>query len=302
MSDKTFVFDSSAGSNGMLGLLAPMFQQRGLDPNLLLALNNKGCGSNGWGGEGGWFIWILFLLLFGWGNNGWGGGFGGWGGNRCCGSGDGFLSTQISNDFGRDLLLQAINGNANAISQLASTLHCDVNQIQQGICNLNTQILSVGNQVGMSSQQIINAINAGNCQLASQLSSCCCDLKNMVTAQGYENRIATLTQTNEIKDDLGDKFTVLAAKIDAQTQIINDNFCGLEKRELQREINQLRDEKNALQASALSQTQTANIVNAVRPCPTPSYIVCNPYASPGYGYPYGGYGYPYGYEGGNGCC
>lgn len=298
MSDKTFVFDSSAGSNGMLGLLAPMFQQRGLDPNLLLAMNNKSC-SNGWGGEGGWFIWILFLLLFGWGNNGWGGGFGG---NRGCCANEGFLASQIGNDFGRDLLLQAINGNGTAISQLASTLNCDINQIQQSINNLNTQILSVSNQVGMSSQQIINAINAGNCQLASQLSSCCCDLKNMVTAQGYENRIATLTQTNEIKDDLGDKFTALTAKIDAQTQIINDNFSGLEKRELQREINQLRDEKNALQASALSQTQTANIVNAVRPCPTPSYIVCNPYASNGYGYPYGGYGYPYGFEGGNGCC
>ena len=38
----------------------------GIDPNLLLALNNNG----GFGGNGNW-IWILFLWLI-WGNNGWG--------------------------------------------------------------------------------------------------------------------------------------------------------------------------------------------------------------------------------------
>ena len=59
---------------------------------------NSGNGfGNGFGGD---WAWIILLLLLGWGNNGWGGnGFGG---------GNGFLSNQISNDAGRELLMNAI--------------------------------------------------------------------------------------------------------------------------------------------------------------------------------------------------
>ena len=84
-----------------------------------------------------------------------------------------------------------------------------------------------------------------------------------------------------------------------QTQIINDKFCQLEMREMQNKIDTLRDEKNALQSSALLQQQTSNIVSQIRPCPVPAYLTCNPYGCNGglNGY---GYGYPYGY--GDSCC
>lgn len=109
----------------------------GIDPNLLLAMNNNGgFGGNNW-------IWILFLwLIYGgaWGNNGFGNNNGG----------AGFLSNQISNDAGRELLMNAIQGNGNAISQLASLLNTEVNTVQNGIFTLNNAITSVGTQVGMS--------------------------------------------------------------------------------------------------------------------------------------------------------
>lgn len=87
--------------------------------------------------------------------------------------------------------------------------------------------------------------------------------------------------------------------VEAQTQIINDKFCQLEMREMQNKIDTLRDEKNALQSSALLQQQTSNIVSQIRPCPVPAYLTCNPYGCNGglNGY---GYGYPYGY--GDSCC
>lgn len=73
----------------------------------------------------------------------------------------------------------------------------------------------------------------------------------------------------------------------------------LEMREMQNKIDTLRDEKNALQSSALLQQQTSNIVSQIRPCPVPAYLTCNPYGCNGglNGY---GYGYPYGY--GDSCC
>lgn len=244
--EKTYVFGEGAG-NGILGLLGPMLSQRGVYPNVLLAMQGR---NNDGFGEGGWFIWVIFLFfLMGWGGNGWGN------------NGAGGLGNQLNNDYGREMLLQAINGNGNAISQLASTLNCDINAVQTAINSVQSQIQSVGNQVGMSGQQIINAIQAGNCQIASQLASCCCDVREAITKQGYDNQLATLNQTN-----------ILGSKIDQQTTLINDKFCQLEMREMQNKIDALREDKSALinqlsqehQTSAIQayQTQTIAPVNA----------------------------------------
>ena len=246
MSDeKTYVFDSASGSN-IISALAPMLQNRGIDPSVLALMNNN----DGFGNNGGWWIWIFFLAMMwgGWGGRGFGGGYG---------DGTGFLASQLNNDYGRDVLLQAINGNANAITQLASTLNCDINAVQAGLNSLGTQVQSVGNAVGLSGQQIINAIQAGNCDLASKLASCCCEVRQAITTQGYENRLATIDQT-----------ATLAAKIDAQTTMINDKFCALEMREMQNKIDALRDEKLALQTNISQRAQNEFIATSLYPIST----------------------------------
>lgn len=83
MESKTVVYTPDAGSgsgSGMMAMLAPLLQQKGIDPNLLMALNSKGNG-NGFGGDGSWFLWIIFLFFLfplfgrnGWGNDGGNGG------------------------------------------------------------------------------------------------------------------------------------------------------------------------------------------------------------------------------------
>ena len=244
--EKTYVFDSASGSN-IISALAPMLQNRGIDPSVLALMNNN----DGFGNNGGWWIWIMFLAFM-WGGFGGRGGFGGG-----YGDGTGFLASQLNNDYGRDVLLQAINGNGLAINQLASTLNCDVNAVQTALTSLGTQIQSVGNTVGLSGQQIINAIQAGNCDIASKIAACCCETKNMITTQGYENRIATAEQT-----------ATLAGKIDAQTNLINDKFCQLEMREMQKTIDQLRDERSALQTSLSQRAQNEYIATSLYPIST----------------------------------
>lgn len=69
---KTYVFPESGGNgggSGMMAMLAPLLQQKGIDPNLLVAMNGKN-NNSGFGGEGSWFIWVIFVFLMGWGNNG----------------------------------------------------------------------------------------------------------------------------------------------------------------------------------------------------------------------------------------
>lgn len=89
------------------------------------------------------------------------------------------------------------------------------------------------------------------------MASCCCDVKNAITTQGYENRLATVDQT-----------AVLAGKIDAQTTLINDKFCALEMREMQNKIDALRDEKLALQTNISQRAQNEYIASSLYPIST----------------------------------
>ena len=227
---KTYVFDSARNS---------------MDPATLLAMMNN----NGFGG-GNW-MWIIFLFfLYGWGGNGFFGNRGG-------------LGAEINGDYGRTLLLQAINGNGNAIGQLATTLNCDVNAVQTALNALQTSIQSVGNQVGMSGMQTINAIQAGNQQLAAQLAQCCCDNKLLVTTQSYENRIANAEQTSLLGSKIDFNGANITNKIADQTALLNDKFCQLEMREMQNKIDALREERSSLMSTLSNEHQTAAIQNYV---------------------------------------
>ena len=295
---KTYVFPESGGSgggNGMMAMLAPLLQQKGIDPNLLVAMQGKN--NNGFGGDGSWFMWIIFLFFLfplfgrnGWGNNGDGGNGGGFAGAG--------IPNLINNDAGRELLMSAIQGNGQAINNLATNLNCSIGQVQNAINGVMSQVQQVGNQVGQSSMQIINAIQQGNCQIAQQIASCCC-----------ENRLAICQQTNTLQNAINGVATGqergfasvayetqrqtcdLQNSIKDSTQQILAGQRAAEMREMQNKIDSLRQENNQLALAASQQAQTANIVNQLRPTPVPAYLTCNPYGCNGgfTGYGYNGY-------------
>lgn len=276
--------------------LAALMQNanRGMDANTLMAMMNN----NGFCGNGMWWLWLI-LIWFVWGGNGF---------SR--GNEAGRLANELNNDANTNLLMQAINGNKEAINNLSNTLHCDINTLQSALCTINSSVDKLSGDVKLSSCEVINAITSGDATLASKLAECCCttqrsiDSVNLnITKMGYENQLANCNQTNTLQNaittgfnnlmsDNASKFNILGTKIDAQTQIINDKFCQLEMREMQNKIDVLRDEKNALQSSALLQQQTSNIVSQIRPCPIPAYITCNPYGCNG----------GFGYYSDNSCC
>ena len=227
----------------------------GIDPNLMLALNNNGgFGGNNW-------MWILFLwLIWGWGGNGWGGN--GFGGNN------GFLSNQISNDSGRELLMNAIQGNGTAIQNLANLLNTEVQTVQNGIFTLNNAITSVGTQVGMSGLQIQNAIQSGNASIASQICQCCCEnrlaicqqtntLQSQMAAGQAADQLAVCQQTNALTTQAERNTRDIIDAVQAQSVMINDKFCDLEKRELQDKINSLTADNALLRSNINNDRQTA---------------------------------------------
>lgn len=286
------------GSNGLVGLIAPLLQQRGLDPNMVFAMMNNGKNNGGFG-DGSMFWWVIFLFfLMGWGGNGWGGGFGGQGG----------VQNQLSNDVGRQMLMDAIQRNGTDISALASNLNCSVGQIQTAINQVQSLIQGVSNQVGLTGQQIIST-------LSSQLCECCCNVRSDIAAfkgsielQNCQNTNALTNAINFVNSSVERGFAstqyetqaqtnAITKAISDQTAFINQQFCNLEMREMQNKIDSLRLENQTLKFAESQQAQNNYLINQLQPVAKPAYLTCSPYQAAQF--PYGAYGYPYG--GNNGC-
>ena len=238
---------------------------------------NRGSGGSGWGdGEGG-FLWILLVLLLGggaWGNGGWGGGRGGATGGAAE-SVDRAVAQARADGLSDQVVIDAVNGNGLAISQLASTLNCDINAIQTVLCGMDKSIMQVGNQVGLTSTQIINAIQAGNCQITQAIAQCCCDMKGMQ----YENRIQNMEQTNALTGVMNAGFNQLGNKIDAQTLAMNQGFQGLRDYLTAEKIETLQHTITQLEGAANNANQTLALRAAIDAATTPIYNQVNALSS-----------------------
>ena len=195
---------------------------------------------NGFGGGLGGFNSIADLFglaiiasMFGWGNGGFGGGFG-WGGNA---GGAGFLSNQLNNDSGRELIMNAINSNGEAtrtaVQSLATALGQDFNLVNAGVQNVQNALQTLALQNAVSVPQLINAIQSGDANLASQLCKCCCDnqlamcqqtnalqnsingVNNSVQAKAAADQLAMCQQTYSLTDTFNRGYLALDNKIDA---------------------------------------------------------------------------------------
>lgn len=252
---------------------------------------DRNSGSSGWGNGDGGFLWILLVLLLGggaWGN-GWGGGGRGGATGGAAESVDRAVAQARADGLSDQVVIDAIQGNQTAISQLASTLHCDINSIQTVLCGMDKSIMQVGNQVGLTSTQIINAIQAGNCQITQAIADCCCKTQTAILTQGYETRIQNMEQTNALTGVMNAGFNLLGNKIDAQTQTMLNSFQGIkdyltsEKIEsLQHTVTQMENAANnanqtlafraAIDAATIPiYNQVNSIANRVPPLPVPAY-------------------------------
>ena len=232
MSDKTYVFEPSSG------------QMDAVTASLLGNRNNGLFGSNGLEGLIGL---IIAAGIFGGNGNGW---FGGGGNN---------------NNAEREMLMQAITRNGNDINSLASQFNCSTGQVTGAINALATQLSTFAGQQGMTSMQIINAIQAGNATIASQLCDCCCKTQGAIQESNYLTERG-FCNTNQILSrgfsDLGyatrDQTCSIEKAIATSTSEILAGQRAAEMREMQNRIDMLR-EKNSQQATAINnyqQTQT----------------------------------------------
>jgi hypothetical protein len=301
MSD-TKVYQFGTEGTTSLNALLPFLQQKGIDPAYVAGLVNN---SNGGGffGNNAWegiIALIVVAAIFGNGN---GGIFGN--GNN-------------SNSAEREMLMSAIQRNGTDLSQLAQSIGCSTGRIQDAIGEVSTQLCNFAGQTGLSFQQVINSIQAGNAALASQFCQCCCDLKGAIkdVAIGQERGFASVAyetqrQTCDIEKAIAGSTSAITARLDA-----------MEKTNLLDKLDALR-EKNAQQAVILNNAQqTAQFAAMLAPlqadlselkcnqvpvkkiaCPE-TYVPVNNSINATYGLipnycGFGGFGFPSGWNGGS---
>lgn len=213
------------------GMLTGLLSQRGIDPSVMAMLkDNDGLGGNG-------LLFLLFLLLLG-GNGNWGGN-GGW--NQ--------VDRTVINEGNFTQLMQAVttSGQAQtaAVQALASALNTDVNAVQLALAGMDKQL----------------AVNAGD--IRSAIQSCCCNIRTELQQVGNSVNLGMLQGFNGLQGQMAQGFNAMQGQASqiaaAQAMQANQNtdritgaiadlqtamtagFCDIRTRELEAEVQRLRD-------------------------------------------------------------
>ena len=230
----------------------------------------------GFGGDGAWWIILLFLVLGG----GWGNGFGGNGGAG--GLYPWMNQADLTNSGFRD---QMLNGNIAAIQQ-------GINGLQTQLCNCCGDVqMSLANgfagvEQSANARQIANMQTAFGMQNAmtqgfngvqSSLANCCCDNRLGLADLKYTVATENCADRAALSDGVRD---IIAAQT-ASTQRILDQLCQDKIDEKNETISQLRQEllytrgqdSQELQTARILAGQTAEVdalYNRLSSCPVPT--------------------------------
>lgn len=215
----------------------------------------------GFGGDGAW--WLLVLFLFAFNGNRWGNGFGGGGGFNP------LLMANQNNDIQRGFDQQTIvNGIAGINNALANA--------EVSRCNAQANVLAAINNSE-------NITTAGMNSLAMNLQNSACenraqvaDLKYTIATEAAATRAASQAGTQQVIDKL------CQLELDGIKQTYENRMAGM-----QNQIDALRGALADANSAASQTAQTARILadNAAQtvaleqrlnPTPVPAYVVPNP--------------------------
>mgnify|MGYP003292695322 CR=1 FL=1 len=225
MSKETYFIENDGAANNQLAAIIPaLLNKQGIDPTMLLAMMGGGFG----GGLGGFSGLFGLLILFWFMQGGFGCGFGGFGRG-------GFVPNQINNDANTAIILQALERNGVNINNIATALGTSKDAIMAAINGLSREICNFSNQTGMQTNQIIQQLAAGNNALTSQIANCCCDLKSLLQQLGCNIEKTIMSEGSNTR-----------AEIAAARNDIKEGQRAAEMREMQREIDALRESKSDL--------------------------------------------------------
>ena len=268
-----------------------MFGSNGLSAADVAAVvrNNDGCCNNGgygmmngiggYGfGEGWWVIIILMALFGGFGYGGFGyGGAGMRGGNGCGCEAAVATVGDIQRGFDNQGVTNKLNGLENGLADgfyaMNNSMLTGFNGVQSAIQNSAMNAM----QNTFTLQQAIQADTVANMQntnaLATQLANCCCENRTGFQQVGYD----LATQGNAIQVAIANQTQALMQNQNDNYRALHDEIVGYRMQDKDETIAALRSQVQALNLAQSQANQNTYLVNQLRPCPQPAYIVANPF-------------------------
>lgn len=259
----------------------------------LLQGNNRS--SDGFGDGEGWWIIILFALIFGYGR----GGFGGYGNDsqNFGGSMPGYVSDNYALITDNATLERKIDGVYAGICDSTFALNNTVtngfaaaqNTMTQGFAGLNTAIVTQGyeNRNAITQDTIAGMQNTNLLQGA--IKDCCCQTQQNIkdtqyvinnTGNAIQNQIQNCCcdVERQIERGFSDTNYAMASQNCATLQAIDKVGDRILDRLTQDKIDTLNNENQALRLAASQQAQNAYLVEKLNPnpCPQPAYVVQPP--------------------------
>lgn len=265
--------------------------ENGMNTTMLVSPTGGNGFGNAFGGDGSWWILLLFILL---GNGGMWGGFGA--GNY------GMIGSEMypwmnqanltSNGFQNQMLNDNVTSIRDGISNLSTQLCGSVGDIQNSLCNGFAGVNATVNngfsqaEIAANSRQMANmqqafnaqtAVTAGMNSLAQGLQNCCCenragiaDLKYTVATENCADRAAL---SDSIRDVIANQTAntqrildqLCADKIDAK----NDEIANLRQQIAMKDLAASQVAQNTFIAQGFS-NEVDQLYNRLSTCPIPS--------------------------------
>jgi hypothetical protein len=208
-------------------------------------------GFGGFGGDG-WWIILFFIVLFGWGGNGWGGNNGG--------VMDGYVLTSDFANIERKLD-NVNNGLCDGFYAMNTGMLNGFAGVTQAVTNgFYSSELSRCNQQAALMQQL-NAMQM-------QAQECCCENRAAIAQVRYDMATQACDTRNTVQNATRD----IIDNANSNSKAILDFLVNSKMQDLQ-------TENQNLKLAASQAAQNNYLVSQLRPCPTPAYITCNPWAS-----------------------
>lgn len=254
-----------------------------LSPSDVALLTNRN--GNGGFGEGGWSAWIIIFLIFaifGWNGNGFGNRGNGGTGSNGSGAMDNYV---LASDFAT-IQRQLSDGFNDLTSQ--------TRYIQNGLCDgfynqaqlingVNTNIAGTTAAIQQSLCQGFNGVNQGLTtngyetrnaisDVGYRLQDCCCQTQRAIDGVNFnmaQNTCAITTGANNNTRDIIDV-------INASYNNLHNEIVANRIEDKNAQIQAQQNEINALRLSASQAAQNTYLIDQLKPCPSPSYIVPNP--------------------------
>lgn len=194
-----------------------------------------------------WWILVVLFAIFN-------GGFGGYGG------------------YGRTAEMQSGFNYSNIDSKL--------NQLGNGICSLGYDQLAQMNGINQNINNAAYAVQTAITGVGSQVAENRCQAREGISQVRYDLASGTAALTNAITQQT----QAIMANDNTNYRQLHDEIMANKLEAKDTRIAELTAQVQALSLAASQQAQNAYLVNQIKPCAVPAYVVANPYCGTPYNY------------------